>query len=433
VSAADDRYRWPASGRRAGGGFSVEEAASRLLAVCRLQRACVRALAGALIRIGPLELKIELAHHLYQHAEAAAALRQRLRELRVSDKTLDAPLPSWLDDVVDALLRLDDPVVFALAIDATLVDEIQQALRRYTEAADALLDQPTLRLLRPIASDLDAMRAWSGAVARCAVDAGDAPEAWQAATQQVRGLMQAPHDGPSSDGSSPASAARYQRPHACARDDRLPVFHHTRRYGGEDLPAGRPAADGLAAQVLELFRVQRDELDAIETFANIIYDMRPAFELELFLARLVWDEARHAEMGQQHLERLGLDPFAVPCGVIGINVRSPLAPLLAFAQISIFGELHQVGTLRRIADRCDAAGDALSARAFDFTHADELMHLRIGRQWLRQLACAAGMTLETLEQQALEQALRRLREENVLGENYCSALTAADLAVLIGE
>jgi hypothetical protein len=138
-------------------------------------------------------------------------------------------------------------------------------------------------------------------------------------------------------------------------------------------------------------------------------------------------------MGQQNLERLGYDPFTVPCGVIGINVRSPLPPLLAFAQISIFGELNQVGALRKIADRCYRVGDEASGRAFDFTHADELMHVRAGRLWLRRLAEEAGSDLQAVERQALQQAVRRLREENVVGEDYANRLTGADIAALVGE
>jgi hypothetical protein len=425
-SATEYRYRFPASGRRCGGAFTVEQAGARLLSAFRLHRACVRVIAGALIRIGPIELKIELAHHLYQHAEAAATLRRRLAELRVSDRTLDEPIPGPLETAVNELLLLDDPVVFVLALERSLVDALHTALRAYAEDTDSLLDQPSLRALRQILADLDGMREWCRSLERCALQAGDSPAAWRDAAASIRRLLR-------EEVGRRGSPVRYERPHVCVRDDRLPVFNHTRQYRDDDLPNDRRPQDDLAARVLELFRVQRDELDAIETFANVVYDMRPSFELELMLARLIWDEARHAEMGQQNLERLGFDPFAVPCGIIGINVRSPLPPLLAFAQISIFGELNQIGALRRIADRCYGAGDEASGRAFDFTHADELMHVRIGRLWLRRLAAEAGIDLQTLERQALQHAVLRLREENVVGEDYANSLTSADIAALVGE
>lgn len=428
-AAADYRYRFPPSSRRIGNGLVVGEAADRLLYVHRLQRTAVRAIAGALIRIAPLELKIELAHHLYQHAEAAGALRRRLADLRVSEKVMDDEFPAWLELVANELLLVEDPVAFTLALGESLVRTIGAHLNRYVRATDPLLDQPTVRVLRPILTDLDEMRAWFDAVERAAIEAGDDPRSWREPAARLLVLLEALPLG----GDCVCADARYERPHACARDDRLATFHHTRQYRSDDLPAGVVPVDEHAMQVLELLRVQRDELDAIETFANVIYDLQPPFELESLLARFVWDEARHAEMGQQNLERLGHDPFAIPCGIIGINVRSPLPPLMSFAQISFFGELNQVGTLRRMADRCYAAGDDATGRAFDYTHADEMMHLRAGRAWLQKLAKEAGTDLDGLERQALEQAVRRLREEDVIGEDYANSITGADLSALIGE
>jgi hypothetical protein len=74
-------------------------------------------------------------------------------------------------------------------------------------------------------------------------------------------------------------------------------------------------------------RVQRDELDAIETFANVLFDLKEApFSLLQTLARFVEDESRHAEAGQIALRELGYEPFSVPCSVIGINVRASMPP-----------------------------------------------------------------------------------------------------------
>lgn len=424
ATVADYRYRFPQSARHLGGIYTVAQAAESLLHAYHLHRTCVRVIAGALIRIGPLELKIELAHHLYQHADAAAALKRRLSELRVSDKVLGKDAPQWHDAVTHALLSVDDPVAFTLTFGLTLVPALHQHLQHYASVTDSLLDQPSIRLLRLVLADLDSMRRWFGAVEDAAIEAGDDPTAWRNAAIRVDNLM---------TGNSSASTARYIRPHECARDDRLATFHHTRSCISGDQDTDTSNADELAAKVYELFRVQRDELDAIETFANVIYDMRPPFELELLLARLIWDEARHAEMGQQSLARLGHDPFAIPCGVIGINVRSPMPPLLALAQISIFGELNQVGTLHKVAQRCYKADEYDSGRAFDFTHADELMHVRTGRVWLQRLAQVAGSDLEALEREALSHAVRRLREEDVVGEDYANSIIGAELTALLGE
>lgn len=429
VSPQNYRYRFPQSSRQLRCGITVAEAAERLLGAYRLLRTCVRVLAGALIRIGPLELKIELAHFLYQYCEAAAALRNRLFELRLSRRVVDADFPTWLESVAQEVLLVDDPVAFTLVFADTLFEHVEQVLAAYERDTDPLLDQPSLRLLRSILTDFAVMRQWFSGVERAALDAGDSPDTWRPAACRIRARI-----GVSTVEQTPLEdGTHYVRPHECSRDERMPTFHHTRQYRPNDIPVAPPETDAHQAQVVEMLRVQRDELDAVETFANVIYDMRPPFELELVLARLVWDEARHAELGQQSLARLGFEPFAIPCGVIGINVRSPLPPLLAFAQISIFGELNQVGILRRVADACYARGDKLTGKAFDFTHADERMHLQVGRDWLRRLAAGQGIDLASLERQALDESVRRLREEGVLSEDYANHITGAALAALIGE
>jgi hypothetical protein len=424
--SAGYRYRFPESPRNASHGFSVAEAAERLLQGYWTHRTCVRVIAGVLMRIGAFELKIELAHHLHRHAEAASALHARLLELRVSRKTLGGAEPHWLAAVCNELLQVADPVAFILCLRDVLVRPLHVDLRSYRDGTDALLDQPTVRVLGPILEDLAAMERWHCGIEAAALAAGDSSTVWRDPSARILRLADRVRSG-----EAYMPSACYKRPDACERDDRLTVFRHTRSYDGNDLAT--PPSDPLALERVELLRVQRDELDAIETFANVLFDMRLPCEEELLLARLVWDEARHAEMGQRQLSRLGYDPFAIPCGVIGINVRSPLPPILAMAQISIFGELNQLRTLQRMAERCANVGDACNARAFDFTHADELMHLRRGRAWLAAHAADLDTDLAGLERLALGAALRRLQEEGVLGEDYAQALQPEDIGRLLGE
>lgn len=431
------KYSFPQSSRVLGGGLSVGDAAERLLFASRLHFCLARTIAGALIWIGPFELKVELAHHLYQHADACRHLRQRLRELRVSEMRLNAPLPGPFNVLSEELLLSDGAIEF-IAGCARVVKQLLDDTERYAADTDSLLDQPSLRVLRVIRIDLADMIAWVNEVEAAALKAGDDPNTVASAKDHAGRILVWLRKGEEEDPSFPLRRSQkgpYTRPIACNRDDRFPVFTHTRRYDASDFLDQNKLPTRFEAQRLELLRVQRDELDAIETFANIFFDLgdQAEFDLLFLLGRLVWDEARHAEMGQRNLERLGFEPFSVPCGVIGINVRSPLPPEASFAQISIFGELSQIGELKRLSEACRKKGDLIGSRSFDFTHADELMHLREGRKWLRRFAQAEGISLDELAERARQLAISRLREEGVLGEDYSSEITPAELAALIGE
>jgi hypothetical protein len=226
----------------------------------------------------------------------------------------------------------------------------------------------------------------------------------------------------------------FKRQLACQRDDRFSTFHHTRQYSDNtEGPDGEQLSDYFLKR-LEVIRTQRDEMDAVETFANVLFDLeRPPFELMMALARFIWDEARHSEMGQQTLQSLGYDPFAMPCGIVGINVRSSLPPLLAFAQINTFGELNQVGGLKQLSNAAFANNDMATGRSIDFVHADEMLHLREGRKWLRKLLEQSDTSLEEFEEEARLQAIQRLQELGVLNEDYGLDITARQLAEMLGE
>lgn len=425
------KYKFPQSERciRSNGGFGVEDASKFLLDFYWRFRVCVHIVAGALMRIEHFELKIELSHYLYQFSDSASKIRTRLKELRVSDKKLDFSKPSYLNIIENELLILEDSIEFTLSLYNVMVLNLITDIQKYCATTHNLLDQPSVRILEAILFDLDKMEKWFIDINNASIKAGDDVNTFMSSIERINDIYKKLSLGETCN----YSKKLYKRSHECARDPRFSIYHYTRKNNIADIKKNYRDISELDAEKLELFWVQRDELDAIETFANIIYDLKYSFELECFLARLVWDEARHSEMGQQNIRRLGYDPFDVPCGVIGINVRSPLSSIVAFAQINIFGELNQLKHLKKTAEKCYISGDNVSAHSFDFTHSDELMHVRKGRDWLKILSQNICTDIKGLELLAKEQSISRLVEEGVLNEDYANEVTSDDLGKLIGE
>jgi hypothetical protein len=420
--------------RRLGGSVSVDQAAGRLRWMYDLGLDWLRTLAGRLIEVAGFEEKVELAHHLFLLAEISSALRLRLEELRVSRKSLD-------EESQGTSALLCDEFANAVGIGELLQSHsevltcIAESAREYLQVTDRLLDRPSVTLLRRFLPDIDDAIAWTTR----ALGKQTAPEIERASAYgKVLALCIAALGGQTGQqvvGDLPASRrggkGRPARQIECARDPRLPTFSNTRDYRGD---AQREAAfqNDFERRRFEMYRVQRDELDAIETFANVLHDLpSPPFELVALLARLIEDEARHAEAGQQAIECLGFDPFDVPCSTIGIKVRSSMDPIKAFAQISLFGELSIVGPMRELSEEAIEKSDQETGRFFDFVHADELMHLRKGRAWLRSLVPDGD--LEALIEETRVTACRRLAEEGVVGEDYALSLTPRQIGRLIGE
>src|SRR6266478_8724279 len=73
-------YRFPRDRRQLGGKFSVEENARRLFRFFYFERRLMQALGAWTLSIPEFEVKLEIGRHIFYHADAARALRERLHE-----------------------------------------------------------------------------------------------------------------------------------------------------------------------------------------------------------------------------------------------------------------------------------------------------------------------------------------------------------------
>ena len=438
IAASAYPVRFPASRRRLEGEFTVEQSAWRLAVAYHCHRGLMRAIAGRLIGIPEFEVKIELAHHLYQHAEAATGIRKRVFELRCTDARLESARPPVAAAIAEGIAAAPGTPGLIAVLEGWTAALIETH-RDYCARTSSLLDLPSVRTLTATLADLWAMAEWLAAARAALTDAGIGAEEMaraqgetSPAVASLREALERPDPWRTAEPAAPLP--RSERARACSRDDRLATFHHTRRYLIDDLPPIGRELSPLDLSVIEGLRTQRDELDAIETFANVLFDDDGhPFEFELCLARFIWDEARHSETGQGALARMGFDPFEIPCGIIGINVRTDLPPLLALTQISTFGELNQVGGLRSTSREAYRAGDRENGQVFDYIHADEMLHVRAGRSWLARLAERDGTTVHRLEETARTAAVQALHSAGIHGEDYLNRLSDRELAALLGE
>lgn len=432
VRAGDYTLRLPVSPRRLGGQLSVSEATFQLQRFFGVHRGLMRAIAGRLMGIAEMELKIELPYHLYLHAEACRALRERLCELRGGSPEQSHEL-SEVAPLFDEVLAAPSTPDLVLAVHGIVGKSLLDAERDYMRRTDGLCDQPSVRVLSRIVQDLAPVLEYGQIVVGAFEQVGYRREDHRSWLGRVEAHLAAIGGvaGDAPRGQAPPPAPAFERPTACARDPRMSTFHEPRSARQDDGLGARCEDDHQRAR-LSLLRTQRDELDAVETFANVLFDMPEApFDFQMDLARLIWDEARHAEIGHQAIARLGLDPFEVPCSVMGINVRAPLPPDVAFAQISTFGELPMVGPMARFVEQAYANGDREHAMVMDFIHSDEVLHVRHGRAWMR--GALSGGDLRGLEERARRAVIDRLVEEGVCTEAQVATLCATELGLLVGE
>jgi hypothetical protein len=378
-------------------GAAPTDSLRQLGELCGQVWAVVRLLSASTLDVPQFEFKLAAGEALFTLTEVAATLEERIAELGGkpdrSPSTLDRPLAATLavppaERLPVLVRRWCEPLTAAFA-DA---------------AFDPLLDGPSERVRRRGTADLRDAFAWFVTACGTARPAEPPP--------------------------APVEAV-VARPTMGARDARFSLFDHTRDYRkAEDWQA---SGSGYHDDLIELLRINRDEIDALETFALALFDLVPEAPLEVLrhLARLSWDEARHAAAGHALLAEQGEDPYRLQCSMIGIKVRGAMTGWDAWTQITLFGELGIIGPMRSLVREAERRGDRRTADAFAFICRDETLHLKDSRALLDRHHPGGGLV--AAGEAARRKAGQLLADFGVLTEEQYAALDERQIFALLGE
>ena len=384
-------------------GLSVEECVRRLkrfhYAFKRLHQ-----ILTARITAEPIyELKTGFAHHAYLCAEHVTALRTRIAEMREPPLGLeDVPHPAleaWFDEILCApttaeLISGHGAVMFAL----------WNAISRYEEDTNPLTDAPSRRLLRFARIEVDDMMNWGSEVLNCIADPVNEPKRLEwvkllgellriaGGLDGTRPCAGEPGDGsppekartPPGDSRPPArlySKTPYRYDPVPKRDERFTdpwnqgVNAESFLYN-ETFPA--------RAKALMMLYKRLRELDVPEMMASIIAQT-PGKPWGYYrdMSRQLWDEARHAMMGEVGFVALGVDWTKARITFNwSYRLNTECTP------IERHGVLYFIeqGLMPRTGKRYEfetgqASGLPLIATIQDFDWADEVLHSQIGRVW----------------------------------------------------
>ena len=324
------------------------------------------------------ELKMAFSHHAYLCTEHAAALRTRVGEMREP--------PLGLDDVPHPALEVFFDEILAALTTAELIDglyavalpALDAALERYAAKTNALTDAPSRRLVRFARLELADMIAYG----RHAVTAfGETQRTNLDELLAQAGTLDG--TGPTSDGPPVRvhSAKPYQFDPVPQRDGR---FEDLWNQGVNPEAFLYAAAFPARAKVLMMLYKRLREIDVPEVMAGIITET-PGKPWGYYrdMSRQLWDEARHAMMGQVGFTALGVDWTA--CRVTwnwSYRLNTECTPAERHAVLFFIEQ----GLMPKIGKRYEyetavASGLPLAATMQDFDWADEVLHAQIGRQW----------------------------------------------------
>ena len=368
-------------------GISVEDSVSRLkrhhYALRRLHAVFIARLTSEPV----YELKMVFSYHAWLCAELVTQLRQRVGEMREPPLGLEQVPHPALEILADEIQMAPTTSGLLLGLYEVALPAVRRGLERHVRETHPLADQPTARLGRLALQDIDEMLAYGREAVACLVTEPDR----SAAADWLSRLRECLNAAGDVDGRGPQSAAVPGRLHSARdrvfdgrpqRDERFPDPYNMGVNAEVFLYDERKPAD---AKVLMIFYKRLREIDVPEMMASILAET-PGKPWGYYrdLTRQVWDEARHAMMGEVGFVSLGVD-WARRVKVnftwsLGLNTQ--LTPkerhaVLYFIEQGLMpktGKRHEWEVSLR-------SQNALAATFQDFDWADEVLHARVGRDW----------------------------------------------------
>lgn len=335
------------------------------------------------------EVKCALSLHLYLDAEHSQSLRTRVGELRRPPLYLDRCPDNALEALMDEVLRSANTIELLVAVFRVVRPALLEAYRAHLAANNPLFDFPTCRILKQAIEEEEQMVGWGEeallALIRSSEDRKSA-DAWEAhvraylsAAGGVAGTSERTTETPEPRSTEPFVAK--VDPQRDARSGDIYNFHY--RANDVYLDENADWDERVAALMFKRFH----EMDVPEMMSSIVLQT-PGKPWEYYrdMGRQLWDEARHAMMGEVWFAKIGLDWSRYPNHVgwsMHLNLdRTPLERhiILYFIEQNLMDGKTGKRLEWKIAK---SANDPLATLFQDYDWADEVLHAQIGRRWLK--------------------------------------------------
>ena len=368
-------------------GLSVEECVRRLkryhYAFKRLHQVF-----NAFITREPIyELKMGFSLHAHLCAEHVTALRKRVGEMREPPLGLDVVPDKSLEILFDEILAAPQTTELLCGVYEIAMPALKAGLQRHLKDTNLLADYPSVRICRFALLELDDMLSYGTQAISALVVESDRQRAanWVKLLQDclaAAGSLDAVEDPVPGPLDRQYSAKPYHFDGVPKRDKRFPdpynmgvnaeVFLYDPKFPPEP-------------KTLMMFYKRLREIDVPEMMASIIAET-PGKPWDYYrdMTRQLWDEARHAMMGEVGFVSLGIEwPKRVMVNFTwSLALNTQLKPIERHAVLYFIEQGLMPKTGKRFEWEVGVASrNALAAMFQDYDWADEVLHARIGRDW----------------------------------------------------
>ncbi len=368
-------------------GLSVEACVDRLKRYHFALKRLMQIFQARLTAEPIYELKMAFSLHSHYCAEHCTAVRERVAEMRTPPLGLEK-IPNddlaWFFQEIENAPTTEELIVglYEFALPA-----LKRGMEAHRQTTHPLSDHPTLRILRFALLEVEEMESYGRKAVACLVPATKNPSlvSWR---RLLASLLEAAGD---LDGASPPVANSlgpiYRdagRPpgNVPKRDARFPDPYNMGVHAEEFLYDSRFRARD---KTLMMYYKRLREIDVPEMMATILTETpdKP-WNYYRDMTRQLWDEARHAMMGEVGFVANGIDwsKFVMVNFTWALGLNTQLKPWERHAVLYFIEQGLMTKTGKRFEWEVGAeSGDHLAELFQDYDWADEVLHAHIGKDW----------------------------------------------------
>lgn len=392
--------------REFGGRFGVKENSQRLANYRYLEVQMMEMIGGWSHTTPPIQLKATFGYHVYDHAQAANMLGERLEQLR-SGRQAQEPATDDFARLCEHVWNLESVVDRLVAVYKVLEPHLVSTYVYHADATDPMTDAPTVRLLRHLAGIGQSHVAWGQAVLE---NLTRSPEERRHALEvqaDLEGRLLA-CGGVTGQGIE----SHWLAFHSAKAEEKAPP-RVKRGKGGYRFTKQCPPLDHPVVEAPFWFSDNRDDFRVYEVkepwsiedfrqkFHQLLYGevettdrmgkMLAEFpdlpwEMRMDMAHQMWDEARHIEIVAKAVEdELGGDLGYGPWSLLWWWMQNDPDPLKRLTVTNSWAEANLMHTLREWRTEAEKRGYTRIAELADYLQADERTHVMLGTDWIREL------------------------------------------------
>jgi hypothetical protein len=334
------------------------------------------------------ELKMAFSLHAHYCAEHVGEFAKRVRELRQPPYGLEVCPDASLDQLFDEILTAPDVESLVLGLYGQAMPAVHRALERFIADTNRLFDHPTYRICRLTLVEIrdvleygeeavrclvteqkrESLRKWSSALERLLGTAGDLDGVLPSTGESVDrmfSIVPYKYDG------TPQRDERFKDPYNMGVNAEAMLFN--------------PDIEPLPKSIMLYFKRMR-EIDVPEVMSSILAETSgKPWEYYRDMTRQLWDEARHAMMGEIGFVSMGIDWTTIPLNFtwsLGLNTQLSAKDRHAVLYTIEQGLMPKKNGKENEWEIAIATKHRLTSLIQDYDWADEILHARIGREWL---------------------------------------------------